>query len=146
LLSFPSILPKIFIPGARNQFHQMAAIGRSKKKSIRGCGCLGKNQVEPKPDKPERIATKALGHKEKMINRRQFMQISGAGTLSLAAGGLGSLLSATSSLAEEHTGSEFEPDLDFSLTARPGRVSIFPGAPAGCGGSRARCLQATARS
>ena len=64
-----------------------------------------------------------------MINRRQFMRMSGAGALCLAAGGLGSLLNATSAVAEAQTGSEFEPDLDLSLTARPGRVSIFPGAP-----------------
>ncbi len=66
-----------------------------------------------------------------MINRRQFIQITGAGTLSLATGGLGSLLAAPSAFAEANTGSEFEPDLDISLTVHPAQVPIFPGTPTG---------------
>jgi FtsP/CotA-like multicopper oxidase with cupredoxin domain len=62
-----------------------------------------------------------------MINRRLFMQITGAGALSLVAGGLGSLLDLPPALAEVKTGSEFDPDLDISLTAQPTQIQIFPG-------------------
>ena len=64
-----------------------------------------------------------------MINRRQFLQMTSAGALSLAAEGLGSLLAAPSVFAEVNAGSEFEPDLDISLTAQPTQVPIFPGTP-----------------
>ncbi len=62
-----------------------------------------------------------------MINRRQFMQITSAGTLNLVAGGLGSLLDLPSDLAGAKTGSEFDPNLDISLTAQPTQIQIFPG-------------------
>jgi FtsP/CotA-like multicopper oxidase with cupredoxin domain len=62
-----------------------------------------------------------------MINRRQFMQITSAGTLNLVAGGLGSLLDLPSASAEAKTGSDFDPDLDISLTAQPNQIPIFPG-------------------
>ncbi len=62
-----------------------------------------------------------------MINRRLFMQITGAGTLSLVTGGLGSLFDLPSAFAEAKTGSEFDPDLDISLTAQPTQIQIFPG-------------------
>jgi len=66
-----------------------------------------------------------------MINRRQFLQMAGAGALSLATEGLGSLFAAPSVFAEINAGSEFEPDLDISLTAQPRQVPIFPGTPTG---------------
>jgi len=66
-----------------------------------------------------------------MINRRQFLQMAGAGALSLAAEGMGSLFAAPSVVAEVNAGSEFEPDLDISLTAQPTQVPIFPGTPTG---------------
>ncbi len=55
------------------------------------------------------------------------MQITGEGALSLVAGGLGSLLDLPPALAEVKTGSEFDPDLDISLTAQPTQIQIFPG-------------------
>lgn len=64
-----------------------------------------------------------------MINRRKFLQITGAGTLSLVSGGLGSLLTIPSASAEGESGSKFNPDFDISLAARPTQIPIFPGSP-----------------
>ena len=64
-------------------------------------------------------------------NRRQFLKLAGFGTLGLASGGLWPLLNFSTAGQNQETipATEFRPDLDISLTARPGEVSIFPGAP-----------------
>ena len=64
-------------------------------------------------------------------NRRQFLKLAGFGTLGLASGGLWPLLnfSTAGQIQETIPATEFRPDLDISLTARPGEVSIFPGTP-----------------
>jgi hypothetical protein len=62
-----------------------------------------------------------------MIGRRQFMEITSAGALNLVSGGIGSLLSLPSAFAEAKSGSNFNPDLDISLTAQPNQIPIFPG-------------------
>ena len=64
-------------------------------------------------------------------NRRQFLKLAGYGTLGLISAGLGpifnNLEASQNTKAIQET--EFSPDFDISLTARPGKVSIFPGAP-----------------
>lgn len=64
-------------------------------------------------------------------NRRQFLKLAGYGTLGLLSAGLGPILNQleASQNPENIQRTEFRPDLDISLTARPGEVSIFPGAP-----------------
>jgi FtsP/CotA-like multicopper oxidase with cupredoxin domain len=62
-----------------------------------------------------------------MINRRQFFQRTGAGTLSLMSGGLGSLLATPFVSAEGKTGNEFDPDLEISMTSYQTQISIFSG-------------------
>lgn len=64
-----------------------------------------------------------------MINRRQFLHITGAGAVGLLTGGLSSLLNVPSTGAEVNTASGFTPDLDISLTAAPARIPLFPGNP-----------------
>jgi hypothetical protein len=81
-----------------------------------------------------------------MINRRQFLQVAGAGALSLAAEGLGSLLVAPSAFAEVNAGSEFEPDLDILLTAQPRQVPIFPGTPTGVWSFQGQVLEGDPRN
>ena len=64
-------------------------------------------------------------------NRRQFLKLAGYGTLGLISAGLGPIFNQleASQNTEEIPETEFRPDLDISLTARPGEVSIFPGTP-----------------
>ena len=81
-----------------------------------------------------------------MISRRQFLQITGAGTLSLATGGLESLSTPPSAFAQVNTGSEFIPDLDISLTARPTQVPIFPGDPTSVWSFRGQVIKGDSKS
>ena len=62
-----------------------------------------------------------------MINRRQFLQIAGAGTAGLITGGLGSLLEVLPAGAQSISAGNFIPDLDIALKATPAQVPIFPG-------------------
>jgi FtsP/CotA-like multicopper oxidase with cupredoxin domain len=64
-------------------------------------------------------------------NRRQFLKLAGFGTLGMLTGGAWPLLkdSLASQNQETNPGTEFNPDLDISLTARPGEATIFPGDP-----------------
>jgi FtsP/CotA-like multicopper oxidase with cupredoxin domain len=64
-------------------------------------------------------------------DRRQFLKLAGFGTLGLIYNGVWPLLnlSAASQNPETIPETGFLPDLDISLTARPGEVSIFPGDP-----------------
>jgi len=58
-------------------------------------------------------------------SRRQFLKLAGYGTLGLITGGFGPQLKHSAAGQNPETG--FTPDLDLSLTARPGEVGIFPG-------------------
>ncbi len=60
-------------------------------------------------------------------NRRQFLKIAGYGTIGLMTGGFGPLLN--HSLASQNADTNFTPDLDISLTARPDEVAVLPGRP-----------------
>lgn len=64
-------------------------------------------------------------------NRRQFLKLAGYGTLGLMSSGLGPILNHLEANQNPKAMPErqFRPDLDISLTARPGEVSIFSGAP-----------------
>ena len=62
-----------------------------------------------------------------MINRRQFLQIAGAGTAGLITGGLGSLLDVRPTRAQSIPNINFIPDLDISLKATPAETQILPG-------------------
>jgi FtsP/CotA-like multicopper oxidase with cupredoxin domain len=63
-------------------------------------------------------------------DRRHFLKMAGYGALGLMTSGLRPFTEPLFAKAPE-AGSGFVPDLDLSLTARPGRVNIFPGAPTG---------------
>ncbi len=64
-------------------------------------------------------------------NRRQFLKLAGYGALGVMTGGLWPLLdhSAAGQNPPAMPETEFLPDLDISLMARPGEVDIFPGNP-----------------
>lgn len=64
-------------------------------------------------------------------DRRQFLKLAGYGTLGLITGGFWPLsdYSAAAQSPKTLAGTEFLPDLDISLTARPSEVAIFPGDP-----------------
>jgi len=64
-------------------------------------------------------------------NRRQFLKLAGYGTLGLISAGLGPIFNhlEASQNPKAIQETEFSPDLDISLAARPGEVSIFPGVP-----------------
>ncbi len=64
-----------------------------------------------------------------MINRRQFLQFTGAGAAGLLTGSMTSLISAGRANAAEPVSSGFVPDLDIALNAAAGEVPILPGAP-----------------
>jgi FtsP/CotA-like multicopper oxidase with cupredoxin domain len=66
-----------------------------------------------------------------MINRRQFLQITGAGAAGLITGNMTSLLSAGGADAAEQGSSGFTPDLDIALKAAADEVPILPGDPTG---------------
>lgn len=64
-------------------------------------------------------------------SRRQFLKLAGYGTLGLITGGF--LPPLNHSAAKQYLGTitetEFNPDLDISLTAQPDEVAVFPGKP-----------------
>ena len=62
-----------------------------------------------------------------MFNRRQFLQITGAGAAGLMAGGLPSLINNEGARAASNPEGEFIPDLDIALKATPAEVPILPG-------------------
>ena len=64
-----------------------------------------------------------------MINRRRFLQITGAGAAGLLTGNMTSLLSAGKASASGLGSSGFAPDLDIALNAASGKVAILPGSP-----------------
>ena len=64
-----------------------------------------------------------------MINQRQFLQITGAGTASLLTGGISSLLNIKGANAASSPSDEFLPDLDIALKATRAEISILPEDP-----------------
>ena len=64
-----------------------------------------------------------------MINRRQFLQVTGAGAASLLTGGISSLVNIKETNAASNPSDEFLPDLDIALKATPAEISILPGNP-----------------
>jgi len=66
-----------------------------------------------------------------MINRRQFLQITGAGAAGLLTGSMTSLISAGRANAAEPGSSGFAPDLDIDLKAAADTIPILPGDPTG---------------
>jgi len=66
-----------------------------------------------------------------MINRRQFLQISGASAAGLLAGGLPLLVNNEGARAASNPEGKFIPDLDIALKATPAEVAILPGNPTG---------------
>jgi blue copper oxidase len=66
-----------------------------------------------------------------MINRRQFLQITGAGAAGLVTGGMTSLLSVGEANAARRASKGFAPDLDLALHATANEISILPGNPTG---------------
>jgi blue copper oxidase len=66
-----------------------------------------------------------------MINRRQFLQITGTGAAGFLTGGMTSLLNAGGARAAIHESNDFKPDLDIALKAAADEIAILPGDPTG---------------
>jgi hypothetical protein len=66
-----------------------------------------------------------------VINRRQFLKITGAGTTGLLTGGLPSLGVRDGARAASNPMGKFIPDLDIALKAIPAEMPILPGNPTG---------------
>ncbi len=64
-----------------------------------------------------------------MINRRQFLQITGGGAAGLLAGGLPSLINIEDARAASNPEGKFIPDIDIALKASPAEIPILPGNP-----------------
>ncbi|CAB1063072.1 hypothetical protein D1BOALGB6SA_7855 [Olavius sp. associated proteobacterium Delta 1] len=64
-----------------------------------------------------------------MINRRQFLKVTGAGAAALASGGITSLVEATGADPKSKSAKNFNPDLDIALKATSAETSILPGNP-----------------
>jgi FtsP/CotA-like multicopper oxidase with cupredoxin domain len=64
-----------------------------------------------------------------MINRRQFLKITGAGTAVFMTGGITSLVNKEMAYAAVQAGSGFNPDLEIALKATPAEIPILPGDP-----------------
>jgi FtsP/CotA-like multicopper oxidase with cupredoxin domain len=62
-----------------------------------------------------------------MINRRQFLQITGAGSATLLTGGIASLIDIKGAVAASNPSDDFLPDLDIALKAAPAEIPILPG-------------------
>jgi FtsP/CotA-like multicopper oxidase with cupredoxin domain len=66
-----------------------------------------------------------------MINRRQFLRITGAGAAGLVTGGMTALFSVAAADAAGHASKGFTPDLDLALKATASEIPILPGDPTG---------------
>jgi len=64
-----------------------------------------------------------------MINRRQFLKVTGAGASALVTGGITSLVEAAGAGAATKSAENFNPDLDIALKATPAEIPILPGNP-----------------
>jgi len=78
-----------------------------------------------------------------MINRRQFIQITGAGAAGLLTGSMTSLLKAGKANAAGNISSGFTPDLDIALKATAGEIPILPGDPTGVWQFQGQVLRGT---
>jgi len=76
-----------------------------------------------------------------MINRRQFLQMTGVGTAGLMTGGLGSLLDIQPARAQSNRNGNFVPDIDISLKATPDEIQILEGNPTGVWRFQGQVLQ-----
>jgi FtsP/CotA-like multicopper oxidase with cupredoxin domain len=76
-----------------------------------------------------------------MINRRQFLTITGAGASALVTGGITSLVEAAGAGATTKSAANFNPDLDIALKATPAEIPILPGNPTRVWSYRAQLLK-----
>jgi FtsP/CotA-like multicopper oxidase with cupredoxin domain len=76
-----------------------------------------------------------------MINRRQFLTITGAGASALVTGGITSLVEAAGAGATTKSAANFNPDLDIALKATAAESSILPGNPTRVWSYRAQLLK-----
>jgi FtsP/CotA-like multicopper oxidase with cupredoxin domain len=76
-----------------------------------------------------------------MINRRQFLRITGAGAAGLVTSGMTSLLNVGEANAASHVSKGFTPDLDIALKATAGEIPILPGDPTGVWQFQGRVLK-----
>ena len=76
-----------------------------------------------------------------MINRRQFLNLTGAGAAGLLFGGLTSLADTSVPQTGLARAKKFDPDLDLDLYATPAEVPILPGSPTGVWRFEARLLK-----
>ena len=74
-----------------------------------------------------------------MLNRRQFLKLSGAGAATLATGAISSLVRASGAASKVTKG--FNPDLDIALNAAPAEISILPGKPTRVWSFRAQMIK-----
>ncbi len=78
-----------------------------------------------------------------MINRRQFLRITGAGAAGLVTSGMTSVLSAGEADVARHESKGFTPDLDIALKATAGEIPILPGDPTGVWQFQGQVLKGT---
>lgn len=76
-----------------------------------------------------------------MINRRQFLKVTGAGASALVTGGITSLVEAAGAGATTKSAENFNPDLDIALKATSAESSILPGNPTSVWSYRAQLLK-----
>ena len=81
-----------------------------------------------------------------MINRRQFLKLTGAGAAGLLMGGITSLVSASRVGGASRQAADFVPDLDILLKATPADIPILPGSPTGVWRYEAQLLKGDAMS
>ena len=76
-----------------------------------------------------------------MINRRQFLKVTGAGASALVTGGITSLVETAGAGATTKSAENFNPDLDIALKATAAESSILPGNPTRVWSYRAQLLK-----
>ena len=76
-----------------------------------------------------------------MINRRQFLKVTGAGAAALASGGITSLVEATGGDPKLKAAKIFNPDLDIALKATRAEIPILAGHPTSVWSYRAQLLK-----
>ena len=76
-----------------------------------------------------------------MINRRQFLKVTGAGASALVTGGITSLVEAAGAGAATKSAENFNPDLDIALKATPAEIPILPGNPTSVWSYRAQLIK-----
>ena len=76
-----------------------------------------------------------------MINRRQFLQITGAGTAGFLAGGIPALVNSDGARAASNPEGKFIPDMEIALKATSSEIPILPGNPTSVWSYRAQLLK-----